>query len=46
VTEPEPGVLPALESPSAAVRAHERDTERIDPSDIVDWFIKEFPRRR
>jgi hypothetical protein len=33
-------------SPSAAVRATERDRDDTDASDIVDWFIKEFPRQR
>jgi hypothetical protein len=32
--------------PSTAVRATERDQNGTDASDIVDWFINEFPRRR
>lgn len=40
---------PSVEQESAAsasTRVPARDGQNIDGSDIVDWFIKEFPRRR
>jgi hypothetical protein len=41
----EAGSFADQESASASPRAPAPDRQHIDGSDIVDWFIKEFPRR-